>query len=329
MKKKVFLVLACIFLLAGCNGVKLTNGENAVVTFNEGGISSEELYKSLKKSYGAEKLMNLIDTKLLGEKYKTDASEKAYVNQAVKTAKESAKKLNADFDLYLQYYYGLSSESEFRDYLSLSYKRNLWVQDYAEEEVTEKQIQQYYDEEVVGDIEASHILITVNTKENATEEEKKEAEQKAYDKAKEVIEKLKKGEDFSKLAKEYSKDSTTSDKGGSLGKINTGDYADEVFETLKNLKDGSYSTSPVKSSNGYHILYRKSQDKKPELNDELTEKIKTTIGSEIAKESGFSVKALKALREKNEMKILDTDLNKDFETLVNRQTQSASNSSSN
>ena len=29
------------------------------------------------------------------------------------------------------------------------------------------------------------------------------------------------------------------------------------------------------------------------------------------------------------MKILDTDLNKDFETLVNRQTQSASNSSSN
>ena len=144
MKKKVFLVLACVFLLAGCNGVKLTNGENAVVTFNEGGISSEELYKSLKKSYGAEKLMNLIDTKLLGEKYKTDASEKAYVNQAVKTAKESAKKLNADFDLYLQYYYGLSSESEFRDYLSLSYKRNLWVQDYAEEEVTEKQIQQYY-----------------------------------------------------------------------------------------------------------------------------------------------------------------------------------------
>lgn len=58
-------------------------------------------------------------------------------------------------------------------------------------------------------------------------------------------------------------------------------------------------------------------------------KIKTTIGSEIAKESGFSIKALKALREKNEMKILDTDLNKDFETLVNRQTQSASNSSSN
>lgn len=328
MKKKVFLVLACVFLLAGCNGVKLTNGENAVVTFNEGGVSSEELYKSLKEAYGAEKLMNLIDTKLLSEKYKTDASEKAYVNQTVKTTKESAKKLNADFDLYLQYYYGLSSESKFRDYISLTYKRNLWVQDYAEEEVTEKQIQQYYDEEVVGDIEASHILITVDSKENATEEEKKKAEQKAYDKAKEVIEKLKKGEDFSKLAKEYSKDSTTADKGGSLGKINTGDYADEVFEALKNLKDGSYSTSPVKSSYGYHIVYRTSQDEKAKLDDDLTKKIRATIGKEKANESGYSVKALKALREKNNMKFEDAELEKAFNKLIQQQEKQAASSTS-
>lgn len=328
MKKKIFLVLACVFLLAGCNGVKLTNGENAVVTFNEGGVSSEELYKSLKEAYGAEKLMNLIDTKLLSEKYKTDASEKAYVNQTVKTTKESAKKLNADFDLYLQYYYGLSSESKFRDYISLTYKRNLWVQDYAEEEVTEKQIQQYYDEEVVGDIEASHILITVDSKENATEEEKKKAEQKAYDKAKKVIEKLKKGEDFSKLAKEYSKDSTTADKGGSLGKINTGDYADEVFEALKNLKDGSYSTSPVKSSYGYHIVYRTSQDEKAKLDDDLTKKIRTTIGKEKANESGYSVKALKALREKNNMKFEDAELEKAFNKLIQQQEKQAASSTS-
>ena len=328
MKKKIFLVLACVFLLAGCNGVKLTNGENAVVTFNEGGISSEELYKSLKEAYGAEKLMNLIDTKLLNEKYETDSTEKSYVNQAVKSTKEAAEKLNADFELYLQYYYGVSSESEFRDYLSLSYKRNLWVQDYAEEEVTEKQINQYYDEEVVGDIEASHILITVDSKEDATEKEKKEAEQKAYDKAKEVIDKLKNGEDFSKLAKEYSKDSTTADKGGSLGKINTGDYANEVFEALKNLKDGSYSTSPVKSSYGYHIVYRTSQEDKPELNDDLTKKIRTTIGKEKANETGYSIKALKALREKNNMKFEDAELEKAFEKLIQQQENQATASTS-
>lgn len=317
--KKTFLLLLSLFLLAGCKDVKLTNGENALVTFKEGGISSDELYQELKETYGAEKLMNLIDMHLLEKLYKTDNNEKAYVNQTVKTTKNTAKKMNADFDLYLNYYYGMANEAAFRNYLSLTYKRNLWIEDYAKETVSDKQIKEYYENETYGDIEASQILITVDTKKDATDAEKKEAEQKAYDTAKEVINKLKKGEDFATLAKKYSKDQNSSSNGGSLGKVNTDSVGKEVFSALVSLKDGSYSTSPVKASDGYHILYRKSQDKKPELNDELTKKIRTTIGSEIAKESGFSIKALKALREKNEMKILDTDLSKDFETLVNRQ----------
>ena len=325
--KKTFLLILSLFLLAGCKDVKLTNGENALVTFKEGGISSDELYQELKETYGAEKLMNLIDMHLLEKLYETDNDEKAYVNQTVKTTKNTAKKMNADFDLYLNYYYGMANEAAFRNYLSLTYKRNLWIEDYAKETVSDKQIKEYYENETYGDIEASQILITVDTKKDATDDEKKKAEQKAYDTAKEVISKLKKGEDFATLAKQYSKDQNSSSNGGSLGKVNTDSVSEEVFSALVNLKDGSYSTSPVKASDGYHILYRKSQDKKPELNDELTKKIRTTIGSEIAKESGFSIKALKALREKNEMKILDTDLNKDFETLVNRQTSQSTSSS--
>ena len=88
----------------------------------------------------------------------------------------------------------------------------------------------------------------------------------------------------------------------------------EALDALRTLKDGNYTTSPVKSSYGYHILYRKSIDAKPELNDELTEKIKTSVGEEIAKEDGFSAKALKALREQNEMKIIDTDLKNELES---------------
>lgn len=316
MKKKIILSLACILLLSGCNNVKLTNGENAVVTFTEGGISSDELYNSLKKLYGAEKIMDLIDSKLLNEKYETSSDEKSYISQNVKSAKEEAKNMNASFELYLYYYYGVSSESEFEDYLSLTYKRSLWANEYAIETVSEKQIDEYYEDEVVGDIEASHILITIDSDENATEEEKKEAEQKAYDKAKDIIAKLKNGEDFSKLAKENSKDTATSSKGGSLGKINTGDYADEVFEALKKLKNGSYSTSPIKSTYGYHIVYKTSQDEKPKLDDELTLEIKNIIGKEIANETGFSIKALKALREKNEMKFVDTELEKEYEKLM-------------
>ncbi|UKI57916.1 MAG: hypothetical protein L6V81_00050 [Clostridium sp.] len=46
--------------------------------------------------------------------------------------------MNADFNLYLNYYYGLANENAFRNYLSLTYKRNLWVKDYAKETVSEK-----------------------------------------------------------------------------------------------------------------------------------------------------------------------------------------------
>ena len=151
---------------------------------------------------------------------------------------------------------------------------------------------------------------------DCSEDEKKEAEEKALNTAKEVIAALDKGEKFEDLAKKYSKDEDTSKKGGSLGKINVGDYTSEVVDAAKELKVGTYTTTPVKSSYGYHIVYLKSQDKKPELNDDVTNKIKTIVGNEIAQEPNFYVKALKALREKNEMKFKDTTLEKEFNKLV-------------
>lgn len=323
--KKTFLVLASILLLTGCS-VKLSNGENAVVTFKEGGISSNDLYKVLKDNYGAKYLMDLIDSKLLKKLYKTDNSETNYVNQNIKSAKKQAKELNADFDTYLSYYYGVKDEDAYRDYLSLNYKRSLWTEDYAKESVTEKQINEYYENEYVGDMEVSHILITIDANNNSSEDEKKEAEEKALNNAKEVIKALDKGEKFEDLAKKYSKDEDTAKNGGSLGKINVGDYTSEVVDAAKDLKVGAYTTTPVKSSYGYHIVYLKSQDKKSELNDDVTDKIKTIIGNEIAQESNFYVKALKALREKNEMKFKDTALEKEFNKLMTQyenQTQSS------
>lgn len=324
--KKAILVLACLFLLAGCSNVKLTNGENALVTFEEGGISSDELYETLKETYGAETVTNLIDKYLLDKKYETTSDETTYINQSLKTAKSSAESMGVSFELYATYYYGVASEKAYKEYVSLNYKRSLWVTDYSEETVTDKQINEYYETESVGDIEASQILITVDTKSGATDAEKTQADTDALNKAKEVITELKNGKDFASLAKTYSKDSTTSSKGGSLGKVNVGDVDDTVWEALKALKDGSYSTTPVKGTNGYYILYRTSQDKKSELDDDLKSEIRTIIGKEIASDSTFYIKAMKALREKNKMKILDSDLNKAYETLV-AQTESQAQSS--
>lgn len=315
--KKSLLVLACIVLLAGCGkDVKLKNGENAIVTLKDGAISSDDYYKELKKANSAQVLMNMIDKKLLDSLYETDSEEKQYVKQKVKQAEAAAAKAGTTLEVYLNYYYGLTSKSAFEEYLSLSYKRDLWTNDYAKETVTDKQIQEYYDNEVVGDIEASHILISVDVKSDATDEEKTKAQNEALDKAKEIIKKLDNGEDFATLAKDNSKDEATAKNGGSLGKVNSDDVVSEVFDALKSMSDGSYSKEPVKSTYGYHILYRKSQDKKPELDEKEKTTITEKIATEIADESGFYVKALKALREKNDMKIVDSNLEKSFEELM-------------
>lgn len=319
MKKKFLLIICAMLLMTGCGkDVKLVNGENAIVTFKEGGISSNQLYDALKETAGAEKIMNLIDAHLLDLKYDETEEEKSYVSQNLKSVKEAAGKMGASLEMYLSYYYGVGSEKAFEDYLALSFRRDTWTREYAKETITEKQINDYYEQEIYGDVEASHILITVDVKKDATDDEKKDAEEAALKKANDLIEKLKNGEDFAKLAKENSKDATTASNGGSLGKINDGDAPDEVLDAVRSLKDGSYSTKAVKSSQGYHIVYKTSQAEKPELTDALTTEIKDIIANETAQSPAFQLKALKVLRERNEMKFIDTNLGDDFETLVSQ-----------
>ena len=313
MKKKLLIGLVCLLLVCGCGDVKLKDGENAVVTFKEGGISSDDLYKQLKSLYGGEQVVNLIDKYLLDKKYETDGDEDKYVRQTVKQVEKSASEAGVSLKVYLNAYYGYSDVDAFKEYLHLNYKRDLWKTDYAKETVNEKQINEYYETKVFGDVEASDILITVHATDESTDEEKKAAEEEALNTAKEVIEKLKKGEDFATLAKEYSKDPKTNKNGGSLGKVNDGQVEAEVLDALRDMKDGSYSKTPIKASDGYHVVYRTSMDEKKELDDELTELIRATIGKEIEDTDGFAAKSLKALREENEMSIKDEELNSYYE----------------
>lgn len=316
--KKVLLILSILLLVSGCGHVKLKDADNAIVTFNEGKITSDELYQELKSTYGGEKVMNLIDLYLLTPLYPSDTEERNYIRQTVKSAKSQAEELGASFELFLYYYYGLSDEEAYEDYLSLEYKRNLWINDYAKKQVTDKQIEEYYEGYVYGDIEASHILVTVDSAEDATEEEIKEAENNAKKQAEDIIQKLKDGEDFATVAKEFSKDEATASEGGYLGFVNDGDISDELLEELLTLEDNTYSINPIKTTYGYHIVYRTSQKDKEELTDELKETIRTKIGEETASVSGYEYTALEALREEKGMKFEDTELKNDYETLMER-----------
>lgn len=74
----------------------------------------------------------------------------------------------------------------------------------------------------------------------------------AEKKANEVLAKVKKGEDFAALAKQYSED-TTASKGGDLGFVKKGQLVPEFEDALWKLQVGQTS-GLVKTVYGYHII---------------------------------------------------------------------------
>jgi foldase protein PrsA len=71
--------------------------------------------------------------------------------------------------------------------------------------------------------------------------------------AKRVLEKVRKGEDFSALAREYSMDPGSAGKGGDLGYFTTGSMIEPFEKKAFSLKVGEVSDA-VKTQFGYHII---------------------------------------------------------------------------
>ena len=217
--------------------------------------------------------------------------------------------------MFVQSQYGVSSTEDLREIFALDYKRNQAIEDYAKSIVSESEINKYYEDETVGNIEASHILITVDYEEGATEEEKTQADEKAKETAKEIIAKLNNGEDFATLAKEYSKDGSASN-GGALGEFNRDDVVDEFFEAALALNVGEYSKEPVKSEFGYHIILKTNQKEKPTLESVKDEIIEILAEEKLNDDDTLSYKALIELRKDNGLTIEDKDLEKQYENYV-------------
>ena len=68
-----------------------------------------------------------------------------------------------------------------------------------------------------------------------------------------IYTRLKEGEDFKQLARQYSEDPGSKMDGGELGWSNPGDY-DPAFETTLNATEIGQLSQPVKSSFGWHII---------------------------------------------------------------------------
>lgn len=336
MKKKLLICLAVLGLTSGCGKVStLPNGNDALVSFSNTnlGISAGDLYSEVKGT-ALSKLIDMIDTKILLDKYPDKSSDAdKYVNEQYDLIKTNFKDDKGKFDEeslkeQIYAYYGITDIDKFKDIIRLNYYRTEAVNDYAKKSVTDKQIQKYYDENVYGDISCKHILITPAVTDNMSDEDKTKADKEALQKAKDIIKKLKNGESFDDLAKEYSDDTSNKDKGGDLGYFNTGDMLEEFEKAAFALKKGKYTTTPVKTKYGYHIILKTDEKEKPSLEDKKEEIIKTLASEAKSNDTALSINALVELRKEYGMNIEDDEMSKLYSTYISNSLLSAKSKSS-
>ncbi|MFN4179685.1 MAG: peptidylprolyl isomerase [Armatimonadota bacterium] len=125
-----------------------------------------------------------------------------------------------------------------------------------EVKVTEKELRDNYTQ-----FRLRHIFVSADRflpkDKSPTDQDRKQAKEKALQRAKELRERILKGEDFAKLAEKESDDPVTKNKKGELGELSL-DAArwrigDDALTVLPNLKIGEVS-EPIEGFNGYHIV---------------------------------------------------------------------------
>ncbi|MBE6147984.1 MAG: hypothetical protein E7167_00515 [Firmicutes bacterium] len=332
MKKKVCCLFAIALLATGCGKIPtLSNGEEAVVTFENGDkISVDELYAKVKDTYALSSLVILIDTYVLEKNFPD------YIDTAKDYAENYYKSLEEEYEteeklLQALYDSGISSIETYKELIYLNYMQSHAAEEYAKLQVSDKEIEKYYDNNILGDIEISHILITPETNDKMTDDEVKAAEDVAKKKVENLIKELKNtkkdeiANKFAELAKEHSKDQATKENGGSLGKINkdtlSNDY-DELVDAAYELKDGTYSTKVITTELGYHIVYRTKSYDKPSLEDSKENIVNNLSKKVLLTDTTIYVNSLTHYRKELGMEIQDDELKTQYAYYIQNQLSS-------
>ena len=312
----IIAILLIILICVSTKNTKTKNGDDIVVSVDGKTITADDLYEELKKQGGQSTAINMIDEYILDKEYETTDE----MEESAEATIENYKSTYGDsYQSFLEYN-GISDDAQLKELLIKNSKLTSATEDYIKDNLTDKEMKDYYENYIVGDISAKHILISYEEDETLTDEENEAKKEEAKKKAEEIIEKLKNGEDFSELAKEYSDDEGTKENGGDLGYFNTGDMV-EAFETAAYALDvNEYTTEPVETEYGYHIIMKIGQKDKPTY-----EKSKDTIKEKLVEQkkdedSTISVKAMIALREKYNLKIKDKTIKSDYNSYIEEAT---------
>lgn len=318
MKKKKFLLLLCLLVLVGCKRIpKLQNGEEVVVEVNGKQFTTEELYKEMKENYGAGSLVSMVDKYITSNELTDDMK---------KDAESTAK---ADYDYYraatgdnwqnFLSQYGFRNEDEFLEQLKTSYEQELVLKKYVKTLIKDDEIQEYYNNYIEGEMDLRHILIIPENNDSMTEDDKVNAKNVALEKAKEIIKKLEVEnvkEKFIELAKSESQDGTK-DNGGLLENITPGQLVDSFYNAALKLEVGKYTTTPVETEYGYHIIYKESHDPKPSL-DSVKDIIIDKIADELLNAENATYIYWAGLREKYNINIIDDVIKDNYNSAISQ-----------
>ncbi len=220
--KKILICLIAFLFVFSC--AKKDNGK-ALVSIDNDTITLEEFNKELDKIP-----MNM---KML---VATQSGKKTYLDRLIMKKlllREAAKSK-------------IESEAEFQNRLA-DIKEQLLIESLlkkriaADSQLTDDDMKKYYDAnkekfKKEKEINTRHILLK-------TEEE-----------AKQIMEKLQKGEDFIELSKKYSIDPNAKASGGEIGFHPKGTLLPEYEATAFKLTKIGQVAGPVKSQFGYHII---------------------------------------------------------------------------
>lgn len=244
-------------------------------------------------------LDDLIVDDLLGEKAKDIEIDE-------KTVEENLSRFRAQFDSEEAMIEAIQRNGETLDDLKAAIRDNLrkrkWIGDRITEDVaiSDEEAQAFYEENKSSFaqppmVRASHILLT--TPEDLSEEEVAEK--------KRAIEQLKKrideGEDFAVLAKEFSEDPGSKDKGGDLDFFTKDRMVPEFAEAAFAAETGSV-TDPVKTQFGWHIIHVTDRKEAREVPfEEAKEQIVGFLSSRTQQQEIEQL--LTALRQQSDVKV--------------------------
>lgn len=318
----VILLGVTIWLALSKQVPKTKNGNEVVASIKGYKVTADDLYAQLKEANGTDTLLSLIDSYIASKEVtKLSKDDKEYVDNIVEYYKSMAEQYGMELEDFLVQYIklpGVTTEDEFRSYVEKDYKKSLALIKYVGSQIDEDEIKDYYDENYSETMTVKHILIEISD-ENSEEDALAEAEEviAELNKVKDDEDEL--NETFKDLAFNHSSDGTYASE-GLIEDFSKKDVVEEFWDASEELEDGEFTSEPVKTQYGYHVILKVSSNSKKKYKEAKEEIVRTLAEQRLQENPTLQITALDELRKKYKFKINDSDIKKQYNKTVKVET---------